>query len=118
LYENRIFHGIIKQGQKISLEMAKKGCVFLDKNGGGRFYNIYEFENFAEMDPEVRAWASDTSGNLYTHIDAVVINNFAQKMIANFYLKFNKPKKPTKIFNSSEKALEWIQGYIKENIVN
>jgi len=108
LYEGRIFHAIIKKGEKITLEMTKKGSDFLNRNGGGRFYNIYEFESFAEMDPEVREWSANTSGNHYTYVDAIVISNFAQKLVADFYLKFNKPPMPTKIFKSKEKALEWI----------
>lgn len=108
LYEGRIFHAIVKKGEKVSMEMTVKGYDFLDKHGGGRFYNIYEFESFAEMDPEVREWAAETSGNNYTYVDALVISNLAQKIIANFYLKFNKPASPTKIFTSVDKAYEWI----------
>jgi hypothetical protein len=88
--------------------MAEQVYGFLNRNGGVRFYNIYEFESFAEMDPEVREWSANTSGNNYTFVDAIVISNFAQKLIADFYLKFNKPAMPTKIFKSREKASEWI----------
>lgn len=109
LYDKRIFHAIIKKGERFTLEMTEKGYEFLNRNGGGRFYNIYEFASFSEMDAEVREWCADTSGNNYTYVDAIVISNFAQKLIADFYLKFHKPKMPTKIFNSREKALEWIQ---------
>ena len=113
LYENRIFHAVVKKGEKITVEMTTKGYEFLERNGSGRFYNIYEFEAFAEMEPEVRSWAADSSGNKYTYCDAVVISNFAQKIIANFYIKFNKPQSPTKVFNSTEKALEWINSLIE-----
>lgn len=114
LYENRIFHAIVKSGEKVTMEMTTKGYEFLDRNGGGRFYNLYQFESYAEMDPEVRTWAADTSGNHYTHCDAIVISNLAQKIIANFYLKFNKPQMPTKIFTSTEKALEWLLTLMEE----
>jgi hypothetical protein len=108
LYENRIFHAIIKNGERINLDMAHKGVKFLKKNGGGEFYNIYEFTSFSEMDPELREWAAKPNENRYTYIDAIVISNLAQKIIANFYLKFNKPPKPTKIFSTTDKAVEWI----------
>jgi hypothetical protein len=108
LYEGRIFHVIIKKKEKITIKMTEKGYDFLNRNGGGRFYNIYEFSSFSEMDPEVREWCATTSGNNYTYVDAIVISNFAQKLIADFYLKFNKPPMPTKIFKSKEKALDWI----------
>lgn len=108
LYEKRIFHAIVKSGEIVTMEMTTKGYEFLDRNGGGRFYNLYQFESYAEMDPEVRTWAADTSGNHYTYCDAIVISNLAQKIIANFYIKFNKPKMPTKVFTSTDKAIEWI----------
>lgn len=114
LYEHRIFHAIVKSGEKVSLEMTKRGYEFLDRNGGGRFYNLYQFESYAEMDPEVRDWAADTSGNNYTYCDAIIISNLAQKIIANFYIKFNKPKMPTKVFTSTEKAMEWILSQMEE----
>lgn len=108
IYGNRIFHAIIKKGEKITMEMALKGVDFLEKNGGGAFYNIYEFSVFSEMEPELREWASQPNEMGYTYVDAIVISNLAQKLIANFYLKFNKPPRPTKIFNDSKKAVEWI----------
>ena len=108
LYEGRIFHAIIKKKEKITIKMTEKGYDFLNRNGGGRFYNIYEFSSFSEMDPEIREWSASTSGNNYTYVDAIVISNFAQKLIADFYLKFNKPPMPTKIFKSKDKALDWI----------
>jgi hypothetical protein len=108
LYDNKIFHAIIKKGEKITMDMALNGVDFLNKNGGGSFYNIYEFSSFSEMEPELREWASQPNENGYTYVDAIVISNLAQKLIANFYLKFNKPPRPTKIFYDSDKAVEWI----------
>ena len=108
LYDNRIFHAIIKKGEKITMEMALQGVDFLEKNGGGVFYNIYEFCAFSEMEPELREWSSQPNENGYTYVDAIVITNLAQKLIANFYLKFNKPPRPTKIFLDSSDAVKWI----------
>ena len=99
---------------KIGREITEIGYSFLNENGGGKFYNIFEFYSFADVDPEVREWAADTSGNHYTICDAIVIRNLAQKIMTDFYLKINKPKMPTKIFYSSQKAFDWInENYIK-----
>lgn len=43
---------------------------------------------------------------------AVVVNNLAHKMIANFYLTFNKPKRPYKVFNKKEEAVKWLKQYV------
>lgn len=109
LYKNRIFHVSIPKDMKIGKSVIDSGYRFLDDNGAGRFYNIYEFDSFADVEPEVREWAADTSGNHYTHCDAIVIRNLAQKILADFYIKINKPQMPTKIFYSVEKAVEWIK---------
>ena len=109
LYKNRLFHVAIPKDMKIGKSVIESGYQFLDENGGGKFYNIYEFDSFSDVEPEVREWAADTNGNLYTFCDAIVIRNLAQKIIADFYLKVNKPKMPTKIFYSVDKAYEWIK---------
>ena len=39
---------------------------------------------------------------------AVIANNLAYRIIANFYLKVNKPKVPFKLFPNTEEALFWL----------
>ncbi|MBI1837152.1 MAG: hypothetical protein HYR91_07785 [Flavobacteriia bacterium] len=116
LYENRVFHAIIKEGEKVTMEMVTEGYKFLDENGGGLFYNIYEFKSFSDVEPEVRNWSAKELEKSYTFVDAIVISNIAQKILADFYLKFNKPAQPTKIFNSTEKAIDWIKLKMNENL--
>jgi hypothetical protein len=40
---------------------------------------------------------------------AVVVDTLAYKLIANFYLKFNKPKRPYKVFSKEEDAIKWLK---------
>jgi hypothetical protein len=108
LYENNIFHVIVKEGEKVTMEMVNEGYAFLENYGSGRFYNIYEFKSFADVDPDVREWSSSEIDVKYTVVDAIVINSIGQKILADFYLKINKPKQPTKIFTSIDKAIEWV----------
>lgn len=39
---------------------------------------------------------------------AIIVTNLAYKLIANFYLKFNKPKRPYKVFDNEQAAIEWL----------
>lgn len=41
---------------------------------------------------------------------AIIANNLAYRLIANFYLKVNKPKVPYRLFSTMEDAVEWLQG--------
>lgn len=40
---------------------------------------------------------------------AVVVSYTAQVLIANFYLKFNKPKIPYRVFNDYNAAIKWLK---------
>ena len=44
---------------------------------------------------------------------AFVIKSLAQKLLGNAYLKINKPVVPTALFDNEEKAIEWLQKFIK-----
>ncbi|MGZ3920884.1 MAG: DUF7793 family protein [Bacteroidia bacterium] len=39
---------------------------------------------------------------------AIIINSLAQKIVVNFFIKFNKPPYPTKLFNTESEALRWL----------
>lgn len=116
LYEEGIYHVEVKKGQLITMDFIHTGYQFLDDNGGGRYYNIYEFGSFADVDPKVREWMAAPPVRSYTIADALVINSLPQKMLADFYLKFDKPVNPTRIFNSRDKALDWINKLREENL--
>jgi hypothetical protein len=51
--------------------------------------------------------AKNTSESTNTAI-AFLIGSISQKLLGNFYLSFNKPLKPTRIFTNIEDALEWL----------
>ena len=44
--------------------------------------------------------------------EAFVVNSVAQKIMANFYLRINKPKVPTAFFNNEKDAIIWLKKYI------
>lgn len=107
LYKNRIFHVIVPEFHKIQRECIEHAYSFLEENGGGSFYNVFQFESYADVEPEIRSWAADKDGNNYTLTDAIVIGSLSQKIITDFYLKFDRPVRPTKVFYSLDKAVEW-----------
>lgn len=116
LYEKRVYHVIIKKNVKVNMDFVNRGYAFLDEHGGGEFYNIYEFTSFSDVEPEVREWAASPSNNSYTKIDAILINSLPQKILADFYIRINKPIKPTKVFTSMDKAIEWVNRIINDEL--
>lgn len=53
-------------------------------------------------------------GLRYTTGDALVVKSLAQRITANIYLKLNKPKKPSKIFNTEKEAARWLYSLEEE----
>jgi hypothetical protein len=46
---------------------------------------------------------------------AVVVQNLAYRLIADFYLKINKPKTPYKVFTDKNAAFEWCMQFVDKN---
>lgn len=108
VYSTNIFHVYFFSGAHITMDFIELVYDFINRHGGGQYLNLYEFEVNVDIDPEVREWASAPNGNKNTIADALVINSLAHKILANFYMKMNKPVKPTKIFTSQKKAVDWL----------
>ncbi|MBS1637474.1 MAG: hypothetical protein JST26_16280 [Bacteroidetes bacterium] len=56
---------------------------------------------------------SKNQNNPYSSADAFVISSIAQKILANFYLKINKPERPTRFFNVESEAREWLKQFMQ-----
>lgn len=64
---------------------------------------------FSSADTEVMKYLSRGKGTLFTLADSFVIHSLAQKILANFYLKINKPVLPTRFFNKADEAEAWLK---------
>jgi hypothetical protein len=40
---------------------------------------------------------------------AILVNNMASKLLANFFIKFHKPTEATRVFTKFDEALTWIR---------
>ncbi len=67
---------------------------------------------FALVNNEAMKYLAISENFPYSKSGAYVVSSIAQKILANFYLKINKPQRPTKFFNNKPDAIEWLQQYI------
>lgn len=109
LYTNGIMNVIFKKDSIIELGDVEEVVNWVGSLGPEKKYvNLMEAEPNSEVDAEARAFAASSSQNEYTIADGMVMTSQAHKILSNFYLKFNKPVKPTKVFNKREKAIQWL----------
>lgn len=65
-------------------------------------------DEITTFNKEALDFSASDEGLRYTIGDALVVKSISQRVTANFYLKINKPKKPSKVFNSEKDAVNWL----------
>jgi transposase len=71
---------------------------------------IYAEDNMFSKD--AREYIASDEVSEILKADALVITGLALRIIGNGYLKINKPKRPTRLFNSETEAINWLKQYI------
>ncbi len=106
-YEVRVF-----ENQEFTVDDLKNLVAAQKKNIGLVLPVLVFCENNATADVLLLSKLSKNENNPYSKADAFVLNSIAQKILANFYVKINKPERPTKFFNNLDEALIWLKKYI------
>jgi hypothetical protein len=117
---------IILRADGIMQVNYKKG-VIIDVPLQTKIYELFEqickgtkkpflfsaFDNVS-VTPEARDNAVKMEHLFPGSATAVLANSLAYKLIANFYLKVNRPKTPYKVFSDETKAVEWLLGFLEK----
>jgi hypothetical protein len=75
---------------------------------GKKAYFIFEGGEFISVTKEARENAIKLEKDSLNIASAVIFNNLAQRIIADFYYAVNRPKLPYKVFPSFEKGIAWL----------
>lgn len=109
-----ILHVVYKNGVEMGFEEAKlhaEACCKLCDGQMSLF--LIDARNVSSiMDPSAREHLAQAPGLVEIRkAVAVIVDSLPNRMIANFYHRFNKPKGPLKVFNSEKDALAWLSKY-------
>jgi hypothetical protein len=63
---------------------------------------------------EARNYVAEKDSNPYSLAEAFIVKSLPQKLIANFFMRFNKPGRPTRMFTNVDEALNWLKGFLSE----
>jgi hypothetical protein len=74
---------------------------------------IFKAQNDIHFTKEAKAYSIRVEPLQPFMAIAVVADNLAQQLLADFYFKFYKPKVAYKVVKSEEKAVEWLLEYRK-----
>ena len=110
-----ILHIYLKAGSEIKLSDAGLIVEAMGKLGEGKKLPVLiDAGEFTSIDKEVRIFSASEESNIYTLADAIAYYSLAQKLVADFYVKYNKPAVPTKVFANKDEAVDWLKTFIKK----
>lgn len=68
----------------------------------------------ATLSPEARVVVSGEDITEQIVADAIIIKEFSHQMSSNFFVRFNRPSRPTKLFRNIEDAKKWLKKFDEE----
>ncbi len=112
LRDDGLLQVIISPGTHTSLELAKDCVEAMGKVGGGLAYPVLVIAGKeTTVSTDAMEFLSKPASDPYAKASAYLIFSISQKLLGNFYLNFNKPVKPTRMFTSEELAVEWLYSF-------
>jgi hypothetical protein len=103
----------IKEDYMVDVQDLKDINQAVGKIGnGGKYPNLIMMGNYTNITNEATEYSTSDENNVYTLADAFVLKSLHQKLLANLYLKINRPKIPTRFFENTVDAVEWLKKYL------
>lgn len=77
---------------------------------GNKFHPfIFEADEYVTVTKEARDNALSLEEKSPVGLSAVIVKSLAHKLIADFYMKFNKPRRPYKVFKDFNEGINWLK---------
>jgi hypothetical protein len=111
-YDSNTILIVFKEGAKMDVPEARELIVAAEKLSSKKPYTILsDIRNRVEISPEARKVAAAKEEAPLLVANAVLTDNIALKLTANFFVKINKPPFPVKMFTDRSKALSWLKEF-------
>ena len=111
IYDSGILHFEMKDREVLTSADLIESRSWVNSFGPNKYLVLIEAGHRTEVEDDIKELSASKSGNHYTIADAIVVKSLSQRLIANLYLRFNKPVKPTRIFSDAESAAFWLMSF-------
>lgn len=95
----------VNLGQSEMEDLLKQAVELTTPN---KYFAIIDTTAPYDSSVEARNFYAESEYSKYRYADAFIVNSLPMRLLVNFFITFNKPKIPSKMFNDSESANEWI----------
>jgi hypothetical protein len=84
-------------------------------SGGKKLPILVDFTALRGMEPDARDYyISERAGSLLAACGGIT-RSMIGRVISNFFIGFNKPPTPVKLFSTEEQSIEWLKQFIKDD---
>lgn len=85
----------------------KKALIELTK--GEKYPVLFSFESYVTITKEAKEYSILVEPEQPFLAVAILVENLAYQLLADFYFKFYKPKVAYKVFKTESRAIEWLK---------
>ncbi len=96
-----------------AIDMRKKAVQLV---GDKKFAILFDANHRGHITPEARELFASKEYTDVRIAAAIVTNSLANKIIGNFFIKFNKPVTPTRIFSDQDSAVVWLREQLQRPV--
>jgi hypothetical protein len=114
-YFDKILHVKMKEGVSLGqVEMEELLKKAIELTTPDKYFAIIDTTSTYDSSLEARNYYAESDYSKYRYADAFIVNSLPMRMLVNFFISFNKPKIPSRMFNNEESAYEWINSLKQE----
>ena len=118
IFEDEIL--FVKMKDKVNLgkaEMEELLKQAIELTAPNKYFAIIDTRETYDTTLEARNYYAESDYSKYRYADAFIVNSLPMRLLVNFFIAFNKPKIPSKMFNTKESAYEWINSCKKQILI-
>lgn len=116
LCSDGIIRVMIKKNTEVTAEHLKVMFENYNELAQGHKYSYiyYTEDGSTSVSEDGRAYSKSEEHSFPKACIAIMVTRLSQKLLANFYFKFNKPSYPFQVFNKMDEAEKWcLEEYAK-----
>jgi len=114
--DDQIYKYIALNNCTLDMDTLKKMTQVGDTWNGSRLCaNLVDVRNLLFVDSKTREYAA---AQYRPHVagQAILIDSKISSYFANIFLKFSKPKVPTRLFSREDEALKWLKDQLDKRL--
>ena len=118
--EKNILFYRVKQGIVVDVHEMNEMLKYVEEfMGDVKHYALIDFgANLMSTTEARKIYADSRYIQTYRMADAFLVKSLAVRIVANFFIRVNKPKVPTKLFTEENYAQAWLVQFLQEQFVD